>query len=145
MTNFRLKEAANKIVEQFKNNLAEKKMSVHLDFPDDYTLTADYSLMTRVLTNLFDNAIRYSQGTNIGLIADEKQIVLADNGVGIPVNHLQDIFERFFRLDKSRNRQTGGSGLGLSIVREIVEAHGWKIKARIPEDKKGVEFMIDLK
>jgi signal transduction histidine kinase len=144
LKNFHLKEIINKITEQFKISLAEKKMAVHLNFADDYRLTADEKLIERAFTNLFDNAIRYSKAENININANQEQIIFTDDGVGIPEAHLSDIFERFFRLEKSRSRQTGGLGLGLSIVREIIEAHGWKIKARIPENKKGVEFVIEL-
>jgi len=144
LKNFQLKEIINKITEQFKGSLAEKKMAVHLDFADDYKLTADEKLIERVFANLFDNVIRYSKAENINISANSEQIIFTDDGVGIPEQHLGDIFERFFRLERSRSRQTGGLGLGLSIVREIIEAHNWKIKAKIPENKKGVEFVVDL-
>lgn len=145
LKNFHLKEIVNKIIGQYKNNLAEKKISIQLKFPDDHALTADPALIERVFVNLFDNAIRYSQAKNITITADQEQIIFADDGVGIPQEHLQDIFERFFRLEKSRSRATGGLGLGLSIVKEIIQAHGWKIAARIPESNKGVEFVISFK
>ncbi|MDD5341817.1 MAG: ATP-binding protein [Patescibacteria group bacterium] len=142
--NLRLKEVLDKIMEQFKDQLADKKITVRVNISDDYALTADPSLLTRVFTNLLDNAIRYSQAKNITIAATKEQITIADDGVGIPEQHLQDIFERFFRLEKSRNRKTGGLGLGLAIIREIIESHGWKIHARIPENNQGVEFVIDL-
>jgi len=141
---FMFKEMINSVVEQFKNSLTEKKIAVHLNFSDDYKITADEKLIERVFANLFDNSIRYSKAENININADQEQITFSDDGVGIPEAHLNDIFERFFRLEKSRSRETSGLGLGLSIVREIIEAHGFKIKARIPENKKGLEFTIDL-
>ncbi|MDD5567154.1 MAG: ATP-binding protein, partial [Patescibacteria group bacterium] len=142
--NLRLKEVLDKTMEQFKDRLADKKIAVRVNMSDDYALTADPSLLTRVFTNLLDNAIRYSQAKNIMIAATKEQITVADDGVGIPEQHLQDVFERFFRLEKSRNRKTGGLGLGLAIIREIIESHGWKIHARIPENNQGVEFVIDL-
>lgn len=145
LKNFHFKDIINKIFGQYKNNLAEKKISVQLKIQDDYILTADPILIERIFTNLFDNTIRYSQAKNITISADSQQIVFADDGIGIPAQHLQDIFERFFRLEKSRNRKTGGLGLGLAIVKEIIEAHGWKIAARIAESNKGVEFVINFK
>ena len=143
--NVKLKEMLDKIVAQHKKNLEEKKMAVSLNFAADYSLMADPKLLERIFTNLFDNALRYSQAKNITVTAGQEQIVFSDDGVGIPSQHSQDIFERFFRLEKSRSRATGGLGLGLSIVKEIVEAHGWKISARMPQNNKGVEFVIDLR
>lgn len=142
--NVKLKEILDKIKVQHKKSLDDKKMAVSLNFADDYSLLADPKLLERVFSNLFDNAIRYSQAKNITIVANQEQIIFTDDGVGIPAQHLQDIFERFFRLEKSRSRATGGLGLGLSIVKEIVQAHGWKISARTPQNNKGVEFMIDL-
>lgn len=143
--NVKLKEILDKIMAQHKKSLEDKKMALNLNFAADYSLTADPKLLERAFTNLLDNAIRYSQARNITVTANQEQIIFADDGVGIPGQHLQDIFERFFRLEKSRSRATGGLGLGLSIVKEIMEVHGWKINARIPQDNKGVEFVIDLK
>jgi len=143
--NIKLKEILDKIKTQHKKILEDKKIAVNLNLAADYSLTADPKLLERVFTNLFDNAIRYSQAKNITITANQEQIIFADDGVGIPAQHLRDIFERFFRLEKSRSRATGGLGLGLSIVKEIIEAHGWKISARIPQNNKGVEFVIDLK
>jgi len=142
--NVKLKEILNKIMNQHKNILDDKKMIVNFKFAVDYFLTADPKLLERVFSNLFNNAIRYSQAKNITITANQEQIIFADDGVGIPAQHLQNIFERFFRLEKSRSRATGGLGLGLSIVKEIVEAHGWKIFARIPTGSKGIEFVINL-
>ncbi|MFA5070722.1 MAG: ATP-binding protein [Patescibacteria group bacterium] len=139
-----LKDIIDKLMGFYKEKLAKNKMAFAAELPENYTLNADAVLLSQVFTNLFDNALRYSKAQNITLFADEKQIIFADDGVGIPPEHLQDIFERFFRLEKSRNRLTGGLGLGLAIAKEIVEAHGWKISARIPENKKGTEFVIDL-
>ncbi|MFA6272330.1 MAG: ATP-binding protein [Patescibacteria group bacterium] len=141
---FKLKETTNKIIGQYKTVLTDKKISFHQNFSDDYTLSADSGLFERILNNLMENAIRYSQAKNITISANKQKIVFTDDGVGIPHEHLQDIFERFFRLEKSRNRKTGGLGLGLAIVREIVEAHGWKIEAKLPENKKGLSLIIDL-
>lgn len=145
LKNFRLKDVLVKISSQLANNLDEKRLALRLDIANDYTLSADQSLIERVFTNLLNNTIRYAQANTITITATPEKIVFADDGVGVPAQHLQDIFERFFRLEKSRSRQTGGLGLGLSIVREIIEAHGWKISARIPTNNKGVEFVIELK
>ena len=139
-----LAELINRMTRQYQTDLNVKKITLHQIIPSDYSLEVDPALLERIFTNFFDNALRYAQAKNITIKATASVIAFADDGVGIPVEHQQDIFERFFRLDKSRSRDTGGLGLGLSIVREIVEAHGWKISAGIPENKQGVEFVIRL-
>jgi signal transduction histidine kinase len=84
--------------------------------------------------NLLDNAIRYTPtpGTiSVSLRREEQMAVVAitDTGVGIPAEDIPFIFERFYRVDKSRSRAEGGSGLGLAICKHIVEAHGGKVEA----------------
>ncbi|MFH1207769.1 MAG: ATP-binding protein [Patescibacteria group bacterium] len=135
---------ASKIISTYDSRLAEKKITAKQDIPDHLAINADSVLLERIFTNLIENAIRYSQASLITISATDKQIIFSDNGVGIPPAHLQNIFERFFRLDKSRSRSTGGMGLGLSITKEIVEAHGWKIHAQQPMNSKGAEFVIEL-
>lgn len=94
---------------------------------------ADKERIQQVLTNLIDNSIKYGKtgGTTEVSIEDlikNKLIVrVTDNGEGIRANHLTRLFERFYRVDKSGSRQVGGSGLGLSIVKHIIDAHNEKI------------------
>ena len=93
-----------------------------------------------VLLNLIDNAIKY--GKQNGIIEgsaykiDGKKILveISDNGYGIPEAHLPRVFERFYRTDLARTRKVGGSGLGLSIVKHIIEAHGETIHVRSKTD-----------
>ncbi len=132
------------IIKTHDQPLAEKKIYVKSDVPENLTIDADPVLLERIFNNLTENAIRYSQASQITVRATEKEISFSDNGVGIPPEHLQNIFERFFRLDKSRSRSTGGMGLGLSITKEIVEAHGWHIHAESPANDHGINFIINL-
>jgi two-component system phosphate regulon sensor histidine kinase PhoR len=88
--------------------------------------------MTQVFENLLDNAIKYTPaGTRLTVCSrrrdGEVEIVVADNGPGIPAEDLPHLFERFYRVDKGRSRETGGTGLGLSIVKHIVQLHGGRI------------------
>lgn len=98
-------------------------------------------LIYRVLFNLIENAIKYNQAggkvTVTGMMTDNKlvQITIADNGIGMQQEELNHIFEPFYRVDKSRSRDMGGSGLGLSIVKKIVEKHNGAIKV---SSKQGV-------
>lgn len=97
-------------------------------------LSADAEKITRAIKNLLSNAVKYSEdGGSIEINIDETKdsaiFSIRDTGIGIEPDELPFIFERFYRTDKSRSRKTGGSGLGLSITKSIVEAHGGKIIA----------------
>jgi heavy metal sensor kinase len=99
----------------------------------DVPLRGDARLLRRLIANLLDNAIRYTPSggqVDARLESSEGQakLTIADTGVGIPAESLDKIFERFYRVDKSRSRAEGGFGLGLSIVKWIVEAHHGRIE-----------------
>ena len=100
-----------------------------------FIVLADRDMIQQVLTNLVTNSIKYGKEngrTQIGLY-DMNDIVLvevSDNGLGIDPKHLPRIFERFYRVDKDRSREQGGSGLGLSIVKHIIEAHNQTVNVR---------------
>jgi len=113
------------------------KKNITLTFDQDYEesimVYADRERIQQVLTNLVENSIKYGKtdGTTEVSIEDlvmNKIIVrVTDNGEGIEEEHIQRLFERFYRVDKSGSRKVGGSGLGLSIVKHLVEAHEEKI------------------
>jgi hypothetical protein len=95
----------------------------------------DYSRLKQVLLNLIDNAVKYSEaGTSIifklDQVAEKAIIQVCDNGYGIPLQHQARIFERFYRVDESRSHATGGSGLGLSIVKTLVEGMGGNVSVQ---------------
>ena len=133
--------------ESEKNNISLKLDNINNPL---IFVSADQERIIQVLTNLIVNSIKY--GTNNGyteiLVEDynkEKVIVrVIDNGEGIEQEHLPRLFERFYRIDKNRSRKKGGSGLGLSIVKHIIEAHQEEIfvESKIGE---GTEFSITLK
>jgi len=85
--------------------------------------------MGRALTNLLDNAVKYGNSARVSVVikADMIRILIGDNGPGIATACLEDVFQPFYRLEESRNRETGGNGLGLSVARTIVRAHGGDI------------------
>jgi len=105
------------------------------DLPTDLPLVSiDPQRIGQVLLNLLDNALRYSPagGTVTVRARQEEQVVqvdIADQGTGLEPEELSMVFERFYRGDKARSRITGGAGLGLSIVRQLVEAHGGRVWA----------------
>jgi two-component system sensor histidine kinase KdpD len=132
---------------QRKKQLAGRPVITHI--PDDLALIpADYMLMTQVLLNLIDNAIKYSPaGSPVELAirqaASELAVSIQDRGYGVPEEDLERIFGKFYRVQ--RKDSPGGTGLGLSICRGIVEAHGGKIwAANRPGSGLEVTFAIPL-
>ena len=113
----------------------EKGLSFQLDHTQDLVVKGDEARLRELFMNLLDNAIRYTPapGTvSISLRREGQMAVMAitDTGVGIPAEDIPFIFERFYRVDKSRSRAEGGTGLGLAICRHIAEAHGGKIEVK---------------
>ncbi len=101
--------------------------------------------LRRVLSNLLDNAFRYG-GTGVVELSCNRHdgnlvIRVTDQGSGIPTQHLEAVFQPFYRLDNSRSKQTGGSGLGLAIVRQLCDAHGWTITL-LPGNNGGTEAQL---
>ncbi len=110
------------------------------------TLNADPDRLTQVLRNLARNAVAHTNtGDRVAVearaVESHLEISVSDSGPGIPPDQLEQIFERFYRLDQSRSRDAGGSGLGLAIARAIIEAHGGTIRA---EPGQGATFRIEL-
>lgn len=106
-------------------------------------ITGSRTEITELIYNLVDNAIKYNrENGNIEIVISEKKLIVTDTGLGIPHESIPRIFERFYRIDKSRSRAKGGTGLGLSIVRHIAERHGAKIDV---ESTVGVGTSISVK
>ena len=113
--------------------LSERGMEFHDQMPENVEVKGNQSLVYSVFRNLTDNAIAYAgEGTTITLSATEEDgswhFTFRDNGVGVPHEHLDRLFERFYRVDKGRSRKMGGTGLGLAIVKNAVLLHGGTIK-----------------
>ncbi len=115
-----------------QNNNVILRIENPIDIP--IRVTGDIERIEQVLTNLIVNAINHSAKENAEVTVsfqtsgNKIKTTIKDNGIGIKPEHLERIFERFYRIDKSRSRTHGGSGLGLSIVKHILEAHGEKIQ-----------------
>lgn len=148
--NFNLLELVHDVIESLEIQAAEKKIYLQVfAADDDYTVHADKFRIRQVLTNLGYNSIKYGkEGGNtkfrLSNIGNKVIVEVADNGIGIPRSHLSRIFERFYRVEKSRSRDSGGSGLGLSICKHIVEAHGETISVFSTEGAGSV-FSFGLK
>ena len=123
----KLDEYIKEIVNKYRNE-ANK---ITIDIPNNITFKARPDYFSRCITNLLDNALKYSNYILIrAQLEDDKfvHLFIDDDGEGIPEEHLEDVFQPFFRVDKSRNHETGGVGLGLSITRDIIHKHGGEIK-----------------
>lgn len=128
------------------NNLVKLEIDNQTDLP--VRVIGDIERIEQVLTNLVVNAINHSSPeSTVSLsfrnVDGKVKITVKDTGTGIKPEHIPRIFERFYRVDKSRNRNHGGSGLGLSIVKHILEAHGEKIQVKSVY-KEGTEFSFFL-
>lgn len=120
--------------------LAEKNIIPSVDVPELLLVPGDHSLIYSLFRNLVDNSIAYAQGaTRLAITCQSKEVEgapyyefsVSDNGVGVAPQHLQRIFERFYRVDKGRSRKLGGTGLGLAIVKNAVLAHHGTVHAEI--------------
>lgn len=127
------------------------KKKIQLKFDESYDtifVNGDRAKIEQVFTNLISNSISYGNENGTTEVRfydldDTLTIEVSDNGPGIPVESVNRVFERFYRIEKSRNRNEGGSGLGLSIVKHIVEGHGHSIYIRSTEGI-GTTFIFTL-
>lgn len=127
--------------------LAEKN-GIILESTGDGTMTGSDTLIYRLLFNLTENAIRYNRPDGIVRITvteEEKRLIIrvADTGYGVPEQYRESIFQPFFRVDKSRSRENGGVGLGLSLVWEIVTLHGGEVCVE-ESSEKGTTIAVKL-
>jgi signal transduction histidine kinase len=136
-------------VKSIQAKVIEKGLTTSTTMPENLPLVyIDYHRISQVLRNLLANAIIHtpSEG-NISVLAEPAgqfiRIVVSDTGEGIPPSDLPNMFERFYRVDKSRSRSAGGSGLGLTIVKRMVEAHGGKVDVT-SELGKGSSFSFTI-
>ncbi len=130
---FDLQELVFAVTGELEPNLQERKISVTNDCGNLY-VCGNRSMLHQAFSNLIENAIKYNhEGGSIHVSSAAHgqigTIRIEDTGMGIPESELPHIFDPFYRVNKSRNRKTGGSGLGLSVVKTIVERHGWNITA----------------
>lgn len=144
-----LRALAERVEEDLSTKAAKRSIELKTDIPADLLLDADGDRLQQAVFNLVDNAIKY--GRTGGTVTIEgrasaqgmAEVAVADDGEGIPAEAVEQVFERFFRVDKARSRETGGTGLGLAIVKHIVHSHGGKVRL---ESKIGcgARFILSL-
>jgi two-component system, OmpR family, sensor histidine kinase BaeS len=153
-----LKEEIPSIIARFQPAATTKKVLVDWAVADNAALVAaDRNALRHVISNLVDNALRYTpEGGRVRVMTWQGEyeqpsnrpsgkltIAVADTGVGIAREHWAHLFERFYRVDKSRSRDTGGTGLGLALVKDLVEAQGGRVWLN-SEIGKGTIFFVAL-
>ncbi|WP_252243842.1 HAMP domain-containing sensor histidine kinase [Clostridium sp. ZBS14] len=146
-TEVNLKELIQNIIYNYESKALEKQITIESNLKDIF-INVDKNQFSQVLINILSNAIKY---TNIGGRVelsmyediDNVNISIKDTGCGIPKEDIKNIFERFYRVDRSRNKKTGGIGVGLTIAQSIINAHNGEIIVK-SELNKGTEFIIKL-
>jgi two-component system sensor histidine kinase BaeS len=138
--------AVERMLPLFDEKGVELRIAVPKNLPP---VLADGDRVAQVLTNLFDNALRHTLAggrvvTQAEADGDEATLMVMDTGEGIAPEHLPHVFERFFRAEKSRSREGGGSGVGLAISKALVETMGGRIWAESPGPGKGATFSFTL-
>lgn len=151
MTYFEIKELCTEVFEELEIKAEERNITLTFkpSASDQWMVYADRERIRQVLVNLIYNSVKYGiqDGTTKLSFYDMETYLLvevADNGIGIGEEHLNHVFDRFYRIDKSRSRDAGGTGLGLAIVKHIIEAHGQTITVRSSEGQ-GSTFGFTLR
>jgi len=143
-----LEDIIGKEVKAAKNTAEREDITIEEDLGEPTLIKADPERVSQVIRNLLDNALTHTpSGGEIEVYVSndsgEAKTVVSDDGSGIPEEELPHIFDRFYRVDKSRSRGTGGTGLGLTIAKEIVESHGGTITVE-SEVGEGTKFEFSL-
>jgi len=148
-TETNLKVVVKNSIEQLSQLANKKRVKMNLNSDKgNFLIKGNSVLLQRAIMNILENAIKYSPKNSMIKISLQKnnegfQLSVKDQGLGIPKGEQTRIFERFYRIDKSRSRKTGGVGLGLSIAKKIIDLHGGEIKLS-SKNKKGCTFKIFL-
>ncbi len=141
ITKVDFKKMLDSVVSGYKNR--EKKIKIITVVDEGLKINVDPAKFREVLDNLIENAYKYTKKGEIVITANKDQVSIKDSGIGISAEDIPYVFERFYRVDKSRSGETGGLGLGLAIVKEVCDAHNFDIKIN-SELGVGTEFVIFL-
>ncbi|NNE34002.1 MAG: HAMP domain-containing histidine kinase, partial [Rhodothermales bacterium] len=143
---FSLTDLVDDVAETVRPTAEEKGLQLIADNPD-MIVVADRNRIRQVIINLAENAVAYCDEGSVDIVLEKAgkkaSCTIRDTGRGMDTEHLERIFDRFYRVDPDRSRKSGGTGLGLSIVKQIVQAHGEQI--RVSSSKgEGTEFTFEL-
>lgn len=145
-----LLEVISTVVKRLDPQFEEKGVMLEVDLSDNLpSIKADEDRIGQVMQNLIGNALQFTPNGGrvvVSGVQQEKEIIVSvsDTGIGISPEHLGEIFTRFYRVDKSRSRAGGGSGIGLTIAKFLVEAHGGKIWVESAGSNQGSRFVFSL-
>jgi two-component system phosphate regulon sensor histidine kinase PhoR len=143
-----LRALADDVVMHLSPKHREAGVAVAVELPAPFPVRVDRRRLEQVLVNLVDNAIKFNRpggSVRIGGRYDEGRPVLwvEDTGAGIPADSLEQVFNRFYRVDKARSRDVGGTGLGLAIVKHLMRLHGGQVRLE-SEPGKGSRFTLEF-
>jgi len=143
---FRILETIQNLEQAYQQIAAEKGLQFTVK-GDDYTVIADPNKIEQVLDNLISNAIKYTPDGSVTVewikSGDQLKLCVTDTGIGIQPDHVSRLFDRFYRTDKARSRDLGGTGLGLAVVKSILDAHQTEAKVE-SEAGKGTTISFHL-
>lgn len=139
-----LLDIVNEVAEQLSEKAAQKNVTISVS-GSNTVIEGNPHQITELVYNICDNAIKYNRdGGSVSIALGDKQLSISDTGIGIPAEYLDRIFERFFRVDKSRSKKVNGTGLGLSIVKHIAMRHKAEINVKsVPNE--GTCFTVSFK
>lgn len=147
--NTNIRDEATAIVKLYKPLAEKHEIQLINSCDESIQIYADISKLKEVLINLVDNGIKYGKSggyveISCGQADNKVELVIEDNGCGIQEKDIDSVFDIFYRVDESRNRETGGSGIGLYLVKKIVELHGWSIKVSSQPNER-TRFIIEIR
>lgn len=148
LDDYEISEIIEECIEHLKIFYIEKNQRIHFNNDEKGIVHVDKTKIKQVFVNIISNAIKYTPDDGeirieLKQVDDRIHVHIRDNGMGIPEQDVERVFERFYRVDKGRSRQQGGTGLGLSIAQDIVKAHQGEIRAR-SKWGEGSEFIVIL-
>lgn len=150
LSQFDLSELLEEAVESVRNQAEERGVALSVDLPDDdLTIKGDRDKILQVFTNLLDNAVKFNKkGGSVEVHAKPigkglARVNISDTGIGIPEDAQERIFDRFYQVDASTARPYGGTGIGLALVRSIVNMHGGRVRVR-SKPGEGATFTVSL-
>ncbi|HEX8423667.1 MAG TPA: ATP-binding protein, partial [Pyrinomonadaceae bacterium] len=143
-----LRPVIDDVVTALASRASARRVSLHNEVEPEALVYSDARRLEQMLTNLVDNAIKFNrEGGSVSIrhesTRERDRISITDTGDGIPAEHIERIFERFYRVDRARSREMGGTGLGLAIVKHLARAHGGEATVQSTPGS-GSTFIIEL-